>query len=229
MRHVLTALVLLSLALPAAAATPSTRQVAARRFLINFAGNRLDAAAHDFNEQMRTTVTPEVLTKFKQEFDHDLGPFRSITAARENTSGPFPVVELTAQFEKSPALVQVTFDAQGQIGALHFDRVATNNPQLESIARQVFAAFNARRFEEIGKYLDERMTAQLPPSALESLHHDVTAVYGQFQSVTEVKYETQRDLRIVNVFAQYEKQEMLFEVIFDSRGKIAGWSFRPPR
>jgi hypothetical protein len=228
MRHVVTALLFLSIAVRATAAIPSRSQSVARRFLVNFAGNRLEAAAIDFNEQMRGTVTPTVLADFKQQFDRDLGHFMSITAVRESTDGDFSVVELTARFEKMSALVQVTFDAAGKSGALHFDRVAANDPQLERIGREVLNAFNGRRFEEIGKYLDVKMNAQLPPSALESLYRDVTAVYGKFKAVTEARYTTQGDLRIVKIFADYEKAPMLFEVVFNSNARIAGWSFRPP-
>lgn len=227
MRQLVTALVLAT-ALPAAAAVPSPMQTSARRFLINFAGNRLDAAARDFNEQMKGTVTPAVLAGFKQQFDRDLGHFMSVTAVEEKTDGTFPIVELTARFEKASALVQVTFDAEGRIGALHFDRVPDSNPELEKIARDVLNAFNGRRFEEIGKYLDVKMSAQLPPAALETLCRDVTGIYGKFKYVTEVKYTTQRDLRIVNIFAEYEKAPMLFEAVFNANRRVAGWSFRPP-
>lgn len=204
-------------------------QTAARRFLTNFAGNRLEAAARDFNEQMKATVTPAVLANFKEQFDRDLGHFMSITAVREGMDGDFPVVELTARFEKAPALVQVTFDAAGRIGALHFDRVPDKNPELERIGREVLAAFNARRFDQIGKYFDEKMSAQLPPSALESLYRDVTAIYGKFKSVTEARFATQGDLRVVNIFAEYEKAPMLFEIVFNNDSRVVGWSFRPPR
>jgi Protein of unknown function (DUF3887) len=229
MRHLVTALLFLSIAVRATAAIPSRSQSVARRFLVNFAGNRLEAAANDFNEQMKATVTPTVLADFKQQFDRDLGRFLAVAAVRESTDGDFPVVELTARFEKMSALVQVTFDAAGKIGALHFDRVAANDPQLERIAREVLNAFNGRRFEEIGKYLDVKMNAQLPPSALETLYRDVTAVYGKFKSVTEARYTTQGELRIVEISAEYEKLPMLFEVVFNSNGRVAGWSFRPPK
>jgi len=228
MRHIVTTLLLLSIA-ARAAAVPSRSESIARRFMINFGAGRLDAAARDFNEQMKATVTPAILTKFKQDFDRDLGHFLSVTAVREGTDGTFPVIEMTARFEKASALVQVTFDAEGKIGSLHFDRVATDDPQLERTARAVLAAFNGGRFGEIGKYLDEKMNAQLPPSALESLYTDVTAIYGKFKAVTHVAYTTQRDLRIVNIFADYEKAPMLFEVVFNAAGRVAGWSFRPPK
>ena len=227
-RHFFAALLLVSLAVRATAAS-SPMQSVARRFLIDFAANRLDAAARNFNEQMRETVTPEVLANLKQRFDRDYGAFRSIAAVRESTDGTFTVVELTTQFEKAPVLLQVTFDAAGRIGALHFDRVPAHDPELERIGRTVLDAFNGRRFEQIGKYLDEKMNAQLPPSALESLYTDVTAVYGKFKAVTEVRYSVQRDLRIVDFVTQYEKGPMLFEVVFNASGRVAGWSFRPPR
>ena len=202
-------------------------QSAARRFLINFAGNRLDAAAADFNEQMRTTVTPAVLAKFKTQFDRELGPFLSVTSVREGTDGTFPVVEMTARFEKASELVQVTFDGAGKIGALHFG--VENNRELEMTGRKVFEAFNGRRFEELEKYFDLKMNAQLPPSALATLYNDVTAMYGKFKSVTKIEYTTQRDLRVVSIFAEYEKMPMLFEAVFNAAGRVVGWSFRPPK
>jgi hypothetical protein len=229
MKPLATALLLLSIAAHATAAVPSALQAIARRFLLNFTSNRLDAAAMDFNEQMKATVTPEVLTKFKQQFDQDLGHFRSIASVKESTEGVFAVVELTAQFEKGPALVQVTFDAAGRIGALHFGRPETNNPVLERTARQVFDAFNNRRFEEITRTFDQRMSAQLPLPALESLYDNVTAVYGKFQAVTNIRYRTERELRVVTISATYEKQPMLFEAVFNDAGRVVGWSFRPPK
>jgi hypothetical protein len=228
MRQVFTALLLVSVAIPAAAA-PASMQAAARRFLTNFAAGRFDAAASDFNEQMKATVTPQVLARQKEQFDRDFGRFRWISSLRETTEAGFPVIELTAQFEKAPALVQVAFDADRRIGALHFNRVASNNPELERMARRVLDDFNARRFDEIEKYLDMKMSAQLPPSALDALYTDVTAVYGNFKAVTEVHYLTQRDLRIVNIIAAYEKMPLLFEVVFNNAGRITGWSFRPPK
>ena len=228
MRSLLVPLLFVSV-VAAAAVPPSPMQARARRFLINFAANRLDAAQNDFNEQMKATVTPAVLTGFKEQFDRDLGHFMSITAVQEGTEGEFPVVELTARFEKASAVVQVAFDAAGKIGALHFDRVPDNNPELERIGREVLLAFNARRFDDIGKHFDTKMSAQLPPPALEALYRDVTAIYGTFKSVTEVHYTTQRDLRIVNIFADYEKGPMLFEVVFNGSRRIVGWSFRPPK
>jgi hypothetical protein len=229
MRHVVAILLLLSVATRAAAAIPSRFESIARRFMVNFGAGRLDAAAKDFNAEMKATVTPEVLANFKQQFDRDLGHYMSVTAVHAGSDGAFPLIEMTSRFEKGSALVQVIFDAEGKIGSLHFDRVATNDPALERTARAVLAAFNGGRFAEIGKYLDEKMNAQLPPSALESLYTDVTAIYGKFKAVTQVTYTTQRDLRIVNIFADYEKAPMLFEVVFNSSGRVAGWSFRPPR
>jgi hypothetical protein len=225
MKPLAAALLLLSLT----AALPSAYQATARRFMTNFAANRLDDAALDFNEQMKATVTPAVLTKFKQQFERDLGPFHAVTVAREGLDGNFPMIELTAQFEKGPALVQVTFDPEGRIGALHFGRPTQHNAYLEKLGRDVLDAFNNRRFEQLEKYFDMKMSAQLPPSALESLHDDVTAVYGAFKSVTKVEYTTQRDLRVVDVHAEYEKAPMLFEVVFNAAGRVVGWSFRPPR
>ena len=210
-----------------ALAAPVSLQAVARRFLVNFATGRRDAAAADFNEQMKETVTPAILASKKQEFDRDFGRFQAITAVQDGTDGGFPLVTLTARFEKASALVQVTFDNDGRIGAIRFDRVPDHNPQLERVARDVFDAFNGRRFEQIGKYFDEKMRAQLPPAALESLYNDVTGVYGKFKSLTEVKYATERDLRIVNIFADYEKQPMLFEIVFNPGGRVVGWSFRP--
>src|SRR5690242_12560973 len=135
MRTLSTTLLLLSLAVQAVAAPPSPMESMARRFLINFAANRLDVASNDFNDEMRTTVTPEVLARFKAQFDRDLGRFLSVTSARERTEGAFPMIELTARFEKGSELVQVTFDTAGRIGALHFGPVPKNNPELELIAR----------------------------------------------------------------------------------------------
>src|SRR5438874_2572107 len=76
-----------------AAATMTPQQSAAKRFLNNFAANRLDAASSDFNEQMRGTVTLAVLTNFKQQFDRDLGRFLAVRSVHEGMSGDFPVVE----------------------------------------------------------------------------------------------------------------------------------------
>jgi hypothetical protein len=224
----LVSVLVLSLAVSASAAVPSPMQTMARRFLINFAANRLDAAVRDFNEQMKATVTSEVLTNFKQQFDRDLGPFLSITAVQESSDGTFPVVELTGHFEKGSALVQVTFDANGKIGALHFDRVPDHNADLERIAREVFAAFNNRRFDDIGKHFDTKMSVQLPPAGLESLYRDVTGVYGKLKSVGEAQYAMQGDLHVVKLSAEYEKMPMLFEIVFNNTRRVVGWSFRPP-
>lgn len=220
---------LLLIAVSATAAAPSPMESVARRFLINFAANRLDAAANDFNEEMRATVTPEVLANFKAQFDRDLGHFLSVTSAHERSEGAFPMIELTARFEKASELVQVTFDEAGRIGALHFGPVPRNNPELELVARKVLDAFNSRRFEELAKYFDLKMSAELTPSALESLYDDVTKLYGKFKSLTKVEYTAQRDLRVVKIFAEYEKMPMLFEVVFNNSGRVAGWSFRPPK
>jgi Protein of unknown function (DUF3887) len=228
MKRLVPALVL-SLAVSASAAVPSPMQTMARRFLLNFAANRLDAAARDFNEQMKATVTAEVLTNFKQQFDRDLGPFMSVTAVRESSDGTFPIVELTARFEKASALVQVTFDGTGKIGALHFDRVPDHNADLERIAREVFAAFNNRRFDDIGKHFDTKMSVQLPTPALESLYRDVTGVYGKLKSMGEAKYSMQGDLHVVKLSAEYERMPMLFEIVFNNARRVVGWSFRPPK
>jgi hypothetical protein len=225
----LTHALVLSLAVSASAAVPSPMQTMARRFLVNFAANRLDTAARDFNEQMKATVTPEVLANFKQQFDRDLGPFLSIAAVKESTDGTFPVVELTARFEKGPALVQITFDDAGKIGALHFDRVPDHDAELERIAREVFAAFNNRRFDDVGKRFDTKMSVQLPPAALESLYRDVTGVYGQLKSVGEARYAMQGELHVVKLSAEFEKMPMLFEIVFNNARRVVGWSFRPPK
>ena len=223
----LTHALVLSLAVSASAAVPSPMQTMARRFLVNFAANRLDAAARDFNEQMKATVTADVLTRFKQQFDRDLGPFMSITAVQEGTDGTYPVVELTARFEKASALVQITFDGAGKIGALHFDRVPDRNAELERIAREVFAAFNNRRFDDLGKHFDTKMSVQLPPTALDSLYRDVTGVYGKLKSMGEAQYAMQGDLHVVKISADYEKMPMLFEIVFNNARRVVGWSFRP--
>ncbi len=127
MRWVLTIAVLAHLVLgpgttfPGDPAGPEDELVAkARAFLEALQKGDFERAAADFNETMMKASGPDKLAAFWKEVPSKLGALKGQTAARRDKLGPYEIVLVTCEFEKTVLDARVVFDKDGRIGGFQF-------------------------------------------------------------------------------------------------------------
>jgi hypothetical protein len=203
----------------------------ARTMLMNFTAGRFDAARKDFNDTLLKTVTSAMLTDLKQQFDTEAGTFQFVSNVREGRDDDqFRFAELTARYEKSSVIVRVVFDQANKIGGVFFNRVVPEkvDPALEAAARELLTAFVQGRFADVGKDFTPKFAAQLPPAGLENLRRQIGETYGTFRGVIAVGQATEKEYRILNLTAMYDRKVSVV-VVFDAAGKVNGLRFSPGR
>jgi len=201
----------------------------ARTMLMNFTAGRFEAATKDFNETMLKTVTPSMLADLKKQFDAEAGTFQFVSKVREGRDDDqFKFAELTARYEKSAVMVRVVFDPANKIGGVFFDRVVPEkvDPALEALARELLANFVAAKFDAVGKDFNATLAAQLRPAAIEDVRRKVAETYGTYRGVTGVGQRTEKEYRVVELAAVYDRKVSVV-VVFDGTGKVSGLRFSP--
>lgn len=200
----------------------------AREFFANFIAGRFEAAEKDFNHSLKSVVTVQMMKSMKEQIESQGGAFRSISAVRQLEEDSYPLVELTAEYEKSAVAVRVVFD-EDWVGAIFFNPLIAEriDPKLERTARDLLASLVDGRFENVNKFFDESMRVQLPPQKLAELTRSVNETFGRFLSVTSVRQKTEPALRTIDLVAAYEKSPVKVSVVFDAEGGVAGLTIAP--
>lgn len=203
----------------------------ARMMLTNLTLGRFPEAQRDFNETMLETVTPEYLAGIKKQLDAEAGAFQYVSNVREGRDEQqFRFVELTVRYEKSTALLRVTFDPTNKIGGISLDRVVAEkvDPELEAKARALLAAFIEARFTDVGRDFDPAFALQLTPDRIHALRDEITETYGAYRAVAGAKQRTEKDYRIIELTAAFDRKASVL-VVFNPAGKVSGLRFSPSK
>lgn len=202
----------------------------ARQLFTNFVSARYAAVAKDFNEEMRATVTPKELAQQRDLIASQIGPFEYIMTVKRRTEGGWPVVDVTAKYERSLAVMTVSFDETFHVSKVTIAPLTGPPPDpLEREARSFLADFNARNFEAVENRFDARMRQSLPTPQLEELSRTVTRTYGAFTSITEARTGKRANLTTVELLADYSGTPVQVSVVFNRAHRIAGLTFAPAR
>jgi hypothetical protein len=199
----------------------------ARELLENFAAGRFELAAKDFDDSLRVVVPLSMLKEMKAEIDAKLGAYRFVSEAKQRREGGLPVVELISTFEKGPASVRVHFDYEGRVATVLINPIVSVDPMLEAAARDLLTNFSAGRFDLASVRFDPTMRSQLPPGRLAELLKQVTDAFGAFRSVTEVRQTADRDHKMIELSAAYDKAAAVVRVVFDREGRVSGLTIAP--
>lgn len=218
-----------SVALPPAPLVPWSIDQPARELLADFNAGNLEAAAKNFNVQMRASTTPAVLAKVKHDLDEQAGAFKEVTQTRHLKDSGFKIVEFYCAYEKGPVDVRVTFDQYEKVGAISVKRIVGEkvDASLEAAARQLVDDFMAKRFEAAGKAFDIDMQRQLPAAKLAELRQGVVQRYGAFKSVSKVAQHPQQAYQVIDLTVDFDRAPATFSVFFDGAGRIAGMHIEP--
>jgi dienelactone hydrolase len=84
-------------------------------------------------------------------------------------------------------------------------------------------------FADASKNYDETMTKVFPPDKLEATWKALKSQLGALRSRGEMRFEKRGIYEIVIVPCTFEKGELNARIVFDSRQKISGLQFTPPR
>lgn len=94
--------------------------VKARRFLESLSQGDFEAAAKDFDETMMKVSPPQKLEEFWKMVPNQLGAFKRQTAARSERLGPYDIVLVTCEFEKTTLDARIVFNKDKQISGFQF-------------------------------------------------------------------------------------------------------------
>jgi Protein of unknown function (DUF3887) len=202
----------------------SPRETIARELLMNFAAGRLDAAAKDFNETLRTTATVSYLRDLKRQIDAQVGGFQALTDVRRGRDEGFPLIEMICKYEKGPVAFRVAFDVTDRVAAVYVSPILPSavDPALEAEARAVLADFNAGRFDGVSGRFGPAMRGQLTTAGLTELRNQVSREFGAFQSVTDVRQKEEEHYKAIELTASFEKSPVLVRVVFDAEKRVVG-------
>lgn len=92
----------------------------ARAFLEALQKGNFERAVKDFNETMMKASGPDKLAAFWKEVPAKLGALKRQTDARRDKLGPYEIVLVTCEFEKTVLDARVVFDKDGRIGGFQF-------------------------------------------------------------------------------------------------------------
>ena len=73
---------------------------------------------------MRRQLTPEKLDELSQDVARRYGTFKSVTKILQRKQEAFQVLDLTAEFDRSPAAFSLVFDGGGRIAGVHIEPAA---------------------------------------------------------------------------------------------------------
>jgi hypothetical protein len=222
-------LLLVLFTIPPRAPMQSPIESIARQLVTSFNAGQFEAASHDFNDAMRTTLPPSTMADVKRQADAELGPFRSISSVHERTESGFRVVEVLCKYEKSLASFRVKFDATDHVASVLLDRVGDPpvEPALEAAARGLLKSFVESDFDGMAKRFDAKLVTQLTPAVLAQVQSQVAAKYGTIKTVTAVHQSIDGNYRTIELTTTCDRLPLIFRVVFDRLGRVAGIRFAP--
>ena len=99
-------------------------EATARHFVDDFTAMRFEAAGKAFDGNMQRQLTPAKLAELSQDVARRYGTFKTVTKVSQRQQKAYQVIDLTAQFDRSPAAFSVFFDGAGRIAGVHIEPAA---------------------------------------------------------------------------------------------------------
>lgn len=99
-------------------------EATARQFVDDFTANRFDLAGKAFDGNMQRQLTPDKLAVLSQDVARRYGAFKSVKKVSQRPQKAYQVIDLTAEFDRSPAAFSVIFDGAGRIAGVHIQPAA---------------------------------------------------------------------------------------------------------
>ncbi|HEX7139398.1 MAG TPA: DUF3887 domain-containing protein [Vicinamibacterales bacterium] len=96
-------------------------EATARQFVDDFTARRFEVAGKGFDANMRRQLTPEKLAELSQGVAQRYGTFKSVAKVTQRQQKAYQVIEVTADFDRSPAAFSVYFDGAGRIAGVHIE------------------------------------------------------------------------------------------------------------
>ncbi len=94
-------------------------ETTARQFVDDFIAKRFEAAGKAFDANMQRQLTPAKLAELRQDVSQRYGTFKSVTKVAQRQQKAYQVIDLTADFDRTPAAFSLTFDGAGRIAGVH--------------------------------------------------------------------------------------------------------------
>ena len=102
-------------------------------------------------------------------------------------------------------------------------------PALRAAATKYLDHTSKGEYAEASKLNDETMTKVFPPEKLESTWKSLITQFGPLRSRGEMRLEKRGPYDIVIVPCRFDKSELNARLVFDSKLRISGLQFTPPK
>ena len=100
-------------------------------------------------------------------------------------------------------------------------------PDWEARAREVVQDLASGKFDAVEAQYDDAMAAALPHGKLAETWTGLLAQAGPFQKITAIQSSPVQTYQRVSVTCEFEKAELIAQVVFEANGKLAGLRFLP--
>jgi hypothetical protein len=99
-------------------------ETTARQFVDDFTARRFEAAGKAFDGNMQRQLAPAKLAELSQDVARRYGTFKSVTKVAQRKQKAYQVIEMAAEFDRSPATFSLFFDGAGRIAGVHIEPAA---------------------------------------------------------------------------------------------------------
>ena len=105
---------------PASSINQENLESTARAVLTSFTAANYAEATKDFDATMLAALPAPKLAEFAQQFNAQVGAFKSVGTPIPTTEQGYRVITLPAQYERANVNVRVVFDPNGKVAGLFF-------------------------------------------------------------------------------------------------------------
>lgn len=100
-------------------------------------------------------------------------------------------------------------------------------PPLEARGVRFCEAFLGEDFDALLPFMDEAMTAAMPPDSAAAIRRGLAAQVGDFVAFDSVRVEPRGAWRAVVVASRFERATLDLQVVFDAAERVSGFFMRP--
>jgi hypothetical protein len=102
----------------------TTLETTARQLVDDFTARRFEAVGKSFDDNMLRQLPPGKLAELSQDVTRRYGTFQSVTKVVQRPEKVYRVIDLTAAFDRAPAVFSVYFDGAARIAGVHIQPAA---------------------------------------------------------------------------------------------------------
>jgi hypothetical protein len=183
----------------------------------------------DFNETMKTELTPDKLKEAWNSVNQQAGAYVKYTAISDSLNQRCSAIYITCVFQNAKLMLKTVFDKNNKVAGLWFSPYngpVCNSGFLEK-SKSILNSFEKEDFIGVSKDFNETMKKELPPAKLKEVWNMINQQSGTFIKASTVESVNYQQYKIVYTTCFFQNIKLVLKTIFDTDCKVAGLFFVP--